>query len=152
MSDLWSGPGGSRHGTPRGRVTAREVILWLDTDDPRNESGTSCTHAEFLEGRLQEVARSTLGEQALREMLDAVRGAPDDPRFADEPRELRETREMLAGIRHDPTLAALLDDPRLIHGRWFDTTAPSSQPARTRATTARCGREPRASPPCTGRG
>jgi hypothetical protein len=32
------------------------------------------------------------------------------------------------------------------------TTAPSSQPARTRATTARCGREPRASPPCTGRG
>jgi transposase-like protein len=37
-------------------------------------------------------------------------------------------------------------------GRTDATTAPSSQPAKTRATTARCGREPRASPPCTGRG
>jgi hypothetical protein len=115
----WSAPS-TRFGTPCARVTAREVVFWLDTGNPHTEAGTACTHAEFLGGTLHDTARSTLGDAALREMLVVVRGAPEDPRFSEELRELREARAMLAALRPDPTLPALLADPRLKHGRWFD--------------------------------
>jgi hypothetical protein len=118
MAHFWSGTHEPGYGTPRGQVTAREVILWLDTGNPHTESGTSCTHAAFLAGSLHEVARSTLGPRALEEMLAVVRGAAEDPAFAAEYRQLREARAVVDAIPHDPSLPSLLSRDDVVYGRW----------------------------------
>ena len=119
MSHFWSSPHEAGYGTPCGRVTAREVIFWLDTGNPHTEYGTSCTHAAFLAGALHEVARSTLGPRALEEMLAVVRGAAEDPAFAAEFHKLRAVRAIVEAIPHDPALPALLAREDRVDGRWI---------------------------------
>lgn len=118
MAYLWTRPHETGDGTSCGRVTARTVDLWLDTGNPHTECGTSCTHAEFLAGAWHDTVRSTLGPDALPQMLAVVRGAADDPMFAAEFRVLGEVRAIIAAIPHDPTLPSLLSREDLAFGAW----------------------------------
>ena len=100
------------------QVTAREVVVGSHYGSGHTDSAGVCSHAEFLAGRFQDIVRDDLGEACLREMIDAVRGAPNDLAFAAERARLQAVRSVLDALPTDPSLPALLAAPGVVHGQW----------------------------------
>ena len=121
---LWSASMGHSWERTEGRrvhyahVTAREVVVGSHTGSGHTDHAGACSYAEFLAGRFHDAVRSGLGADVLAELIEAVRGAADDPSFRAE-RAVRDAiHAMLAAIPQDPTLPALLSAPGLVYGSW----------------------------------
>jgi hypothetical protein len=96
-------------------VTAMEVVHASGTG--HGELAGSCSHEEFLTGRLQDLVLRDFGPEILAEVLTRVRNAPDQAELRAERDRLKRMQHFLAAIPLDPTLQNLDQDPSTITGK-----------------------------------
>jgi|GEM_PF-6119979 len=100
------------------RVDAYEVVVGEHFGSGHSDNAGTCSHAEFLAGRFQDLIRDDHSARTLAEVVAAVRGAGEAAEFQRARAEGTGLAAAWAAIPEDPSLTALLksvDDRGMDH-------------------------------------
>lgn len=97
-------------------VTAFELVAGSHAGSGHTDNAASCSHAEFLQGKLHDFVLANFGEAVLREVKTAVSAAATHPPFVAQHAQVAQLRTFLDQIPLDESLAGLDKHPETENG------------------------------------
>jgi len=93
------------------RLDAWTVVVGEHSGSGHTDFGGSCTHAEFLAGRYQDIGARDHGKRTLQEVIAAIRGAHADPTLQRERQRAEALLQAWDELPVDRTLLQAVEDP-----------------------------------------